>query len=109
MMLIGAFFPLLELFDRWDAPGFSNDTEFRVYALLFAICLVLLLCKLISSGALKFNFVSWPIFLRDERVRPLQAVTLSSLPSLRCLFFRYKSDLQRNAPAWTHCFGVSSR
>ena len=72
MMLIGAFYPLLELFDRWDAPGLSNDTEFRVYALLFAICLVLLLCKLISSGALKFGFISSRIFLRDERVRPVE-------------------------------------
>ena len=53
---------LLELFDRWDAPGFSNDTEFKVYAFLFAICLVLLLCKLISSGALRLGFVSWRVF-----------------------------------------------
>jgi hypothetical protein len=56
-MLIGAFYRLLELFDRWDASGLSNDTEFAVYALLLSICLVLLLCKLISSGALKFGFV----------------------------------------------------
>jgi hypothetical protein len=73
MMLIGAFIPLLELFDRWDTPGLSNDTEFAVYALLFAICLVLLLCKLISSGALKFAFISCRMFLRDERVRAVQA------------------------------------
>lgn len=32
LMLIGAFYPLLELFDRWDAPGLANDTEFKVYA-----------------------------------------------------------------------------
>ncbi len=73
LMLIGAFYPLLELFDRWDKPGFSNDTEFHVYALLFFICLVLLLCKLISSGALKFNFVFCRIFLRDTRIRPVEA------------------------------------
>ena len=73
MMLIGAFVPLLELFDRWDAPGLANDTEYAVYAFLFAICLVLLLCKLIASGALKFGFVSWRVFLRDERVRPVEA------------------------------------
>ena len=73
MMLIGALYPLLELFDRWDAPGLSNDTEFAVYSLLFAICLVLLLCKLISSGALKFGFVSWRVFLRDDRVRPIES------------------------------------
>lgn len=72
LMLIGAFYPLLELFDRWDKPGFSNDTEFAVYALLFAICLVVLLCKLISSGALKFGFISCRIFLRDDKVRPIE-------------------------------------
>lgn len=72
LMLIGAFYPLLELFDRWDKPGFSNDTEFAVYALLLTICLVLLLCKLISSGALKWSLVSWRVFLRDERVRPIE-------------------------------------
>lgn len=71
MMLIGAIYPLLEIFDRWDTPGLSNDTELKVYALLFAVCLVLLLCKLISSGALKFGFLSWRFFLGDESVRPV--------------------------------------
>jgi hypothetical protein len=73
MMMIGALYPLLELFDRWDAPGLSNDTEFRVYALLFAICLVVLLCKLISSCALKFGFVSWRVFLCEEQAKPVEA------------------------------------
>jgi hypothetical protein len=40
-----------------------------IYALVFAICLVLLVCKLISSSALKFGFTSWRVFLRDERAR----------------------------------------
>ena len=69
MMLIGAFYPLLELFDRWDPPGLSNDTEFAIYALLFTICLVLLLCKLISSGALQFCFVYCRIFVQDGKPR----------------------------------------
>lgn len=73
IMLIGAFIPLLELFDRWDAPGLSNDTEYAVYALVFAICLVLLVCKLISSGALKIGFISCRVFLRDDRVKPVEA------------------------------------
>jgi hypothetical protein len=73
LMLIGAFYPLLELFDRWDKPGFSNDSEFAVYALLLTICLVLLLCKLISSGALKWSFISWRFFLRNTLIRPIEA------------------------------------
>jgi hypothetical protein len=72
MMLIGAIYPLLEIFDRWDPPGLSNDTELSVYALLFAVCLALLLCKLISSDALKFGFLSWRVFLGDESVRQLE-------------------------------------
>jgi hypothetical protein len=73
MLLIAAFIvPLMEFFDHWDAPGLSNDTEYAIYALVFAICLVLLICKLISSGALKFVFASWRIFLQDERARPVE-------------------------------------
>jgi hypothetical protein len=73
LMLAGAFYPLLELFDRWDAPGLANDTEFKVYALLFALCLVVLLCKLISSGALRFDFISRRVFLCGTRIQPVEA------------------------------------
>jgi len=90
LMLIGAFYPLLELFDRWDAPGFTNDMEFRVYALLFAICLVILLCKLLSSCALSSNFVSWRIFLHDDRVAPVEAghTSIFTVPPLFVLPLR---------------------
>lgn len=73
LMLIGAFYPLLDLFDRWDAPGFSNDTEFKVYTFLFAICFVLLLCKLISSGTLKFDFAFWRVFLCLPQIQFVEA------------------------------------
>lgn len=71
MMLIGAFIPLLEFFDHWDPPGLSNDTEYAVFAFILAISLVLLLCKLIASGALEFSFIFRQIFLRDGRVKPV--------------------------------------
>jgi hypothetical protein len=50
-LLVTATFlpPLAELFDRWDAPGLDNDTEFALFAIVFTICLVLLVCKLNSS------------------------------------------------------------
>ena len=73
LILIGAFYPLLELFDRWDKPGLSNDTEFAVYALLFAICLVLLLSKLMSSGVLKCNLLSERFLILSARIRPVKA------------------------------------
>ena len=56
MMLIAAFFPLFELFDRWDAPGISNDTEFGVLALVLALCLVLAVL-LIAARSLIRNLV----------------------------------------------------
>lgn len=43
--------PLAEIFDRWDTAGLDNDTEFAVFAFVFALCLVLLICRLISSLA----------------------------------------------------------
>jgi hypothetical protein len=49
--------PLAECFDRWDAPGLSNDTEFAVFALVFALCLVLVVCLLIAAGSLIRNLV----------------------------------------------------
>lgn len=89
-MLIGAFYPLLELFDRWDKPGISNDTEFAVHALLFAICLVLLLCKLISMGALKFGFASWRILLLGTRNRHVESghISIFTVPPLFVLPLR---------------------
>lgn len=74
MLLIAAFImSLMEFFDHWDAPGLSNDTEYAIYALAFAICLVLLVCKLISAGALKFGFISCRVFLRNDRAKPVDA------------------------------------
>lgn len=90
LMLIGAFYPLLDFLDRWDTPGFSNDTEFKVYAFLFAICLVVILCKLISSSALKLNFLSSRAFLHDARIRPVEAARtfIFSVPPLFALSLR---------------------
>jgi hypothetical protein len=90
MLLIAAFIPLLEFFDHWDAPGLSNDTEYAIYAFVFAICLVLVVCNLISSGALKFGFVSWRVFLRDERAKPVEAghVSIFVVPPLLILPLR---------------------
>jgi hypothetical protein len=73
MMLIGAIVPLLELFDGWDAPGLSNDTEYAVYAFIFAICLVLLICKLVACDALNFGLVSCRLLFRDDRAIPIES------------------------------------
>jgi hypothetical protein len=58
--------PLVEYFDRWDSPGISNDTEFAVFLLIFVLCLVLLVSKLVSALALLVNLVSVPYFQRSD-------------------------------------------
>lgn len=59
MLILVAFLtPLSEYFDRWDAPGLGNDTEMGLFCLVFFICLVLLVCKLIASLAARMSFTS---------------------------------------------------
>lgn len=90
LTLIGALYPLLELLDRWDAPGLSHDTEFAVYALLFAIGFVLLLSKLIASGLLNFAFAIWRLFLDQAKERPaeIRHTSLTALSPLQTLPLR---------------------
>ena len=74
MLLIAAFIvPLMEFFSNTGTRRISNDTEYAIYALAFAICLVLLVCKLISSGALKFGFISCQVLLLNDRAKPVEA------------------------------------
>ena len=59
MLILATFLtPLFEYFDRWDAPGMGNDTEMGVFCLVFFLCLVLLVCKLIASIAGRISSVS---------------------------------------------------
>jgi hypothetical protein len=54
-LLVICITPLSELCDRWDPPGLANDAEFSVFALAFALCLVLILMRLVSVAALRIN------------------------------------------------------
>src|SRR5260370_19290223 len=58
LLLVTFVAPLSECFERWDAPGISNDVEFAVFALILALCLVLLVSKLVSGLALLSRLVS---------------------------------------------------
>jgi Na+/phosphate symporter len=52
LLLLATFLtPVIEFFDQWDLPGPSNDTEMAVFGLIFALCLVLLVCKLTAALA----------------------------------------------------------
>src|SRR6266566_2242328 len=58
MLLLAAFFtPLIEFFDRRDLAGPSNDTEMAVFGLIFALCLVLIVCKLTAALATLISLV----------------------------------------------------
>jgi hypothetical protein len=58
--------PISEWFDRWDAPGISNDVEFAVFALILTLCLVLLVSKLVAALALVIRLALLPDFQRAE-------------------------------------------
>lgn len=72
MLLLAAFFtPLIEFFDRWDPPGPSNDTEMAVFSLIFALCLLLIVCKLTAAFATLISLVLVP-GLRQSHGSPLR-------------------------------------
>jgi hypothetical protein len=59
LLLMATFLtPIAEFFDRWDAPGLSNDTEYPLFLFVLFICLVLIVAKLVSLRALTRHFVS---------------------------------------------------
>lgn len=73
--------PVLEWFDRWDASGLGNDTEFAVFVFCLGLCLVLVLMKLLSGLALQVGSSCrqiaalparpcWPESIRSHLLRP---------------------------------------
>ena len=73
ILLISVFVPCLEVFDHWDAPGLSNDTEYGVFAFIVILGLVLLVGELIASGALRFIFTSIRLLLPHDQTRSIEA------------------------------------
>lgn len=81
MLIFAAFFtPLFELFDRWDPPGPSNDTELAVFGIVLSLCLVLLVCTLIATLAGSVFVVS------TRQPRPDRGAALRQLQALRSIF-----------------------
>jgi hypothetical protein len=73
VLLISVFLPSIELFDHWDAPGLSNDTEYGVFAFIVILGLVLLVGTLIASEALKLNFTSIRLLSPGGQIRSIEA------------------------------------
>lgn len=58
MLLTAILMPVQEVFDSWDEPGFSNDTEFAIFAFALTICLVMLVSYLIAVGLFRVSIVA---------------------------------------------------
>jgi len=59
MLLVACFLaPISEFFDQWDPEGLTNDAEFGFVALVFVLCLVTLVTKLIAAGSFRVDFRS---------------------------------------------------
>ena len=71
--------PISEWFDRWDAPGISNDVEFAVFALILTLCLVLLVSKLVAALAMVIRLILLPDFQRAEEATVAQGTSLLDL------------------------------
>lgn len=79
--------PLVECFDRWDAPGLTNDTEFPLFLTALLVALALVVSHLIAvlvltrqrmanlNGLLIEPFSSESFLLRGTAV-PLHAPPL---------------------------------
>ena len=65
LLLVMFLTPITECFDRWDAPGISNDTEFAIFSLVFALGLVLVVCVLLTARSLLQSLV-----LEDTVLQP---------------------------------------
>ncbi|MCU1223261.1 MAG: hypothetical protein JWQ42_1354 [Edaphobacter sp.] len=78
-VLVTFLAPLMECFDRWDAPGLANDTEFGLFTLIFALCLVLLVCMLMAARSMLVKFASIRSFFFDHCWLPIMSALCTSL------------------------------
>jgi hypothetical protein len=66
LLLVTFVTPLSEWFDRWDAPGLSNDVEFAIFSLVLTLCVVLLVSRLVSVMALRMRLITEPYLAGAE-------------------------------------------
>jgi len=87
LLLTTLLMPLIEFFDQWDPPGPSNDTEMAVFGFIFALCLVIIVCRLTAALAAAVNLILIPGSWRsrrspscDVRIFPAGLLPLTSPP-----------------------------
>lgn len=82
LLLTAVVAPVLEYFDRWDAPGLGSDTEFALFALILLVCLLLAVCKLLSDRAQRTDMEILPLHM-SQRPPTFVASRLIISPPLR--------------------------
>lgn len=85
-LLVMLLAPVAEFFDSWDPAGLSNDTEFGVFALAFAVCLALAVCLLVAGRCFR-NQLAPGTALRS----PAEARLLLALEAVVCVFIPPRS------------------
>lgn len=66
LLLTVVLTPVLEMFDRWDAPGLGNDTEMAAFCFVLLLCLLLAACTLIRRFGDRFKHKLVPMVWPDE-------------------------------------------
>ncbi len=82
MMVVTFVTPLAECFDRWDAPGLGNDTEFALFLVVFLLCLVLVVAMLVALRALERQSVLRLLLMRAKSfiTRLVRVLSLAIVP-----------------------------
>ena len=88
LMLVTLLVPVSEYFDRWDAAGLTNDTEFALFCIVMLLCLVLVAARLVAARASRMWLASLALppvagLLRSlvpEAVEPRPIPPLASPP-----------------------------
>ena len=65
---LSLLYPIIELLDRWDAPGPSSDSEIQIIVLLAFVGLVFLLGRRLASlAALVFAAIITDLWSRTDK------------------------------------------
>lgn len=80
--------PLVECFDRWDAPGLSNDIEFPLFLIALVVALVLVVSYIVAALVLARQRIARLTMLVIEPFSPVsfhlqEAAVPLYLPPLR--------------------------
>ncbi len=89
LILVPLLWPVTELFDRWDAPGIDNDIEIALFAVLFMLCLSLIVSIVLARLKPVRGLLAYALANPAGRLHPgaasytLQCICPSASPPLR--------------------------